>query len=544
MTDGRTTVRDSTTEDATLVDAVLGHAPIVAWTIDRNGVFTSSRGRGLEVLGLRRDDVVGRSVFDLYADHPQILSAVRRAFEGEETQETIELRGLYFDAWYSPLRNSTGRFEPVEFGETAREDFGRDPGGDVVGVIGVATVVTERQVARRALIESKRLQVIMRDRMQELRKTREELASSEAWRKSLVENAPDFIMEIDREGTIRFINRVDPPHTVDEVEGASAYDFIPEDNRDAVRRQFQQVFDTGRPETFEFPAHRIDGALRLYSTRAAPVPCEGETKTLIVISTDVTDVRRVEEESRMRQNELAHRDRLNTVGELAAMLIHEINNPLTAVLGYTEACIHGLESKEYDREKVLKGLKLILASGGRIQPLVEGLKNYVGRRELKTAPVAPLKLIDEAASLASIARKRVGAQIQINASADLPEIEADETAVEQVLVNLLLNGLDAVKNQAARERMLTIAACRGDDDDVVFRVSDTGEGLSEAVADQVFNRFFTTKPDGLGVGLSICQSIVEAHGGWIRAENDPAGGARFTFSLPMRQSGEVPRSAM
>lgn len=257
-----------------------------------------------------------------------------------------------------------------------------------------------------------------------------------------------------------------------------------------------------------------------------------ETALLIALLAERRSRRSAEDETRQRRQELAHAARLATVGELAASISHEINQPLGAILANAETAELLLDSKAPgNAEELRQILTDIRRDDVRASEVMRRVRALAGRREIEMKPLDVNAIAESVASLLEAEARRRGVALTKDFRPGLPACRADEVSLQQVIINLALNGMEAMTATPAGRRRLTLAT-RSRGSRVVVRVSDTGHGISPADRPRLFESFFSTKDHGLGLGLSICRSIIEAHGGRIAADNDVAGGATFEFELP------------
>jgi C4-dicarboxylate-specific signal transduction histidine kinase len=220
------------------------------------------------------------------------------------------------------------------------------------------------------------------------------------------------------------------------------------------------------------------------------------------------------------------------MGQLAASISHEINQPLGAILANAEAGEMLLASTNGQFAEVRQILQDIRRDDQRASEVVQRVRRLAGRREIELKPVDVNGVVETVSGLLRHDARRHGIAVEKDLGRDLPEARGDEVALQQVLINLALNGMEAMDDLSADRRRLTVRT-RSVGDRITVRVSDSGKGIAEADRSSLFTSFFTTKPNGVGLGLAICRSIVEAHGGRIDASNPPDGGAAFEFTLPV-----------
>lgn len=228
---------------------------------------------------------------------------------------------------------------------------------------------------------------------------------------------------------------------------------------------------------------------------------------------------------------LQHLSRLNTVSELATGIAHEMNQPLAAIMGFNQAAMRLLAEDAPDIERACEALAEAVSQTRRAAGILERLRAFVGRRSLQFEPVAINQVVVNALTLLSSKISAAGVRVSLSTE-PCPPVRADALQLEQVMVNLVRNAVEAMQAVPVEERRLQVIthAVAGR---VHVQVSDTGPGLPPALQAQLFTRFFTTKADGMGLGLSISRTILEAAGGDLTAANTPAGGASFRFSLPV-----------
>jgi len=232
-----------------------------------------------------------------------------------------------------------------------------------------------------------------------------------------------------------------------------------------------------------------------------------------------------------QQTLLAHASRLNTLGEMASGLVHEINQPITAITLYTEAGLAQLRDCESNADKLRETLEKIAAQSARASAIIQRIRHFARCDKLQYAPVRIHDLLDEIADFLNLEAERHTIRIRYDAPSTLPPVLADALQIQQVILNLVRNAIDAMSSSESVGRI--VLAAHLDQKVVEITVQDTGPGLEPGIASQLLHPFFTTKPYGLGLGLPISQTIIEAHGGrlWVTANSGP--GVTFHFTLPV-----------
>jgi C4-dicarboxylate-specific signal transduction histidine kinase len=249
---------------------------------------------------------------------------------------------------------------------------------------------------------------------------------------------------------------------------------------------------------------------------------------------EMEERRRAEEQVQSHQAELAHVARLSTVGEMVAELAHELNQPLSAISSYAQACKRLLSSGSPDQtEELLGSLNQVSEQADRAAEIIRRLRRFVKKSKPAQVVVDMNALIHDVSELMNIDARMAKAEVAFELTQPLPPVVGDRIQLEQVMVNLMRNGFEAMRDSQQELRRLTIrTACDGRRN-ITVDVSDSGTGIVPAEIDRVFDRFFTTKPDGMGMGLPISQSIIKNHGGrlWVSANADR--GSTFHFTLPI-----------
>lgn len=250
---------------------------------------------------------------------------------------------------------------------------------------------------------------------------------------------------------------------------------------------------------------------------------------------DLTEPQATERRLQDMQAELIHVSRLTSMGEMASALAHELNQPLSAIASYMKGSVRLLDAASPDLPRVREALSAAGDQALRAGDIIRRLRSFVGKGEAAMRIEALPKLIEEAGALAMMGARDAGVRLEFQISPDAGLVLADKVQIQQVVLNLMRNAVEAMRDSEIRR--LVVEARPVEDHRIEVRISDTGPGLAPEVLERLFQPFITTKAEGMGVGLSICRTIIEAHGGEISAWNRPEGGATFRFTLP---SGDLP----
>jgi two-component system sensor kinase FixL len=293
------------------------------------------------------------------------------------------------------------------------------------------------------------------------------------------------------------------------------------------------------------PEERITdskGNVRWLQTVKRPiVERDGSANQVLGSSSDISARKVAESELQRNRNELAHMTRVSTLGELTASLAHELNQPLGAILSNADAAEMLLTAEPPALNEVREILADIRADDQRASEVIRGLRGLLRRREIARESLQLNDAVGEALRLLNIDAAHRKVAVKFEPAKDLPLVEADRVKLQQVILNLVLNAIEATAELGEEWRHVVVRSRAGDDRTITVSVSDAGPGIPSDKLPKLFEPFFTTKEEGMGMGLSIARTIVEAHQGRIWAENNPNAGATFYFTIPVSVEGRVSR---
>jgi PAS domain S-box-containing protein len=254
--------------------------------------------------------------------------------------------------------------------------------------------------------------------------------------------------------------------------------------------------------------------------------------------TDISERVIAEQKSREHRSQLAHARRLSAMGEMAAGLAHELNQPLTAVSSYLGGALRLLRSQEQTTEEVIEAIDKALQQALRAGEIIRWLRSFIKKEEAEKTAMDIHDAIDEVIELARTRASKNGISIELNLDRSLPRILAGPIQVQQLLLNLIWNAVETIDESLPPERVITICTAMGDGHHILVTVRNTGPVIVPEKLAHIFDPFFTTKSEGMGLGLSICQSIVESHHGRLWAVSDEEHGTSFNFTLPISEEDE------
>jgi PAS domain S-box-containing protein len=352
--------------------------------------------------------------------------------------------------------------------------------------------------------------------------------------RALIDAIPQQIWSGSQDGSLDFCNaqwRAYTGLTLEELKGEGWQRILHSEDRDRVLNAWRESVTTGTPYEQEERHRGGDGQYRWFLARGVPLrDATGRIVRWYGTNTDIEDRKRAEWALQEVQASLSHVTRMTAMGELVAAIAHEVNQPLAAIVTNANFCLRQFASATADSNKLREAISEIVHDSTRASAVISRIRALLQKRLPERIALDTNEIIHEVVVLLrrEITRNRVSLRIDI--SADLPRVKGDRVQLQQVLINLVMNGIDAMRPVMDRPPELLIKSA-AHAEGVLIQVQDSGPGIAPEVADRIFEPFFTLKSEGIGMGLSISRSIVESHGGRLWAET-VSGGALFQFTLP------------
>ncbi len=353
---------------------------------------------------------------------------------------------------------------------------------------------------------------------------------------NIVDNLPVLVSYVDADERYRFNNLAYQRffrRDVTEIEGLSMRELLGEAAYQDVRPYITRVL-AGEAVTFERQVDYVGAGTRDVAVSYLPdITRSGEVRGFYVLVSDVSTIKQSERRERSRMLELAHASRLSSMGEMATQLAHEINQPLAAISMYSAAALRTLQS-DLDARQLREWLQTIHDQAVRAGDILRRVRRFVRRQDMQRVAVDLNARAREVVDLLRSDARSREVTIELRLADDLPQVPADPVLIEQVVFNLVRNALDALQ-QRAPPRLVTLSSARAGDR-VYVEVRDNGPGVDAALGARIFDSFVSSKGEGMGMGLAISRSIIEAHGGRLGYETNAEGGATFRFELPLETS--------
>jgi two-component system sensor histidine kinase DctS len=527
---------------------LLEYADEGIYSVDLNGNCTFINPSALRMLGYNDESqLLGKHIHPLIhhtlADGTPCLDKECRVYTSTQS-------GKVFHVDDEVLWRADGSSFPVEY---------RSAPTRVNGVIN-GSVVTFSDITQRKQVESElkaahdQLDQRVKERTRRLEKVnqlleieiedrikaQEVLNAEREFISTLLDTVGALVCVLDKEGRIVMFNRACEETTgyrFEEVKGKYVWDlFLVEEDIEPVIQVIRNLQAGQFPNRHENYWLTRDGEKRMVVwTNTVLLDDDGGVKNIIGTGIDITEKRKIEEKEKQRVLELAHVSRLSTMGEMATQIAHELNQPLSAISTYSDAGLYMLKSLPEENADLVTALREIKHQAQRSGDIIRGLRNFVSKGELQTSTTDINVLVHSVLNLAMSELRNNKVEVNFSLDEALPLIITEKILIEQVILNLVRNAIDAIAEANSRTRKVHIHTLLNKDKMIEVRITDTGPGLNAEQIESIFDTFVTTKPQGIGMGLPISRTIIEAHGGKLFAERQRKNGASFVFTLPLKR---------
>ncbi|WP_396333720.1 PAS domain S-box protein [Burkholderia anthina] len=463
-----------------------------------SGEILDANRKACEMYGHTIDELRGMSIGELTRNHSpyDTEGGLTRVWEARDSGDTVIFEWV--------IRNAQGRETPVEV------SLKRITLNGIDRVIAMARDITERKEAHAALKERER------------------------YYRKLIERSSDGIAILSADGIIRFLGP-----SIHSLLGVSArvligrpvYAFIAPENVEPVRDTLRALAP-GTSANLGYRIQHRNGTWRIHEARCRNLLDDPAVNGILVNFRDVTERVRAEETARARALELSRISRISTTGEMATALAHELNQPFFAIVNFVAGCRRRIQSGNFSADDLLHALELAQHEAERAGRIINKVREFTCNRTYQRQVIDVRTLVKDIADLIALRARQSDVTVAYELDDAPCEIECDDVLIQQVVINLAVNGIEAMSGIPLERRELRISVARRTNGNVQITVSDTGPGLPRVSPDRIFASFFSTKHAGLGLGLSLCHSIVDTHGGhlWVTsAEGAP--GTRFHVML-------------
>jgi PAS domain S-box-containing protein len=481
---------------------VFEHNPVMYFMVDAAGTVLSVNTFGAAQLGYVAGELLGQSVLKVFFDEDRkmVQSNVAVCLKDIGQTHSWEIRKVRKDGsslWVRENAKAVRRLDNQLIVLIACED------------------VTERKQAENALRQSE----MYLAEAQRLSRT-----GSFGWRVA----SGEIIWS---EETFRMFGYDKAPS----IKHATVFQRVHPDDRARVEQTIDRASSDGKDFAHGYRLLMPDGSVKhVHAAAHAVTDASGDIEFVGAV-TDITSRKRAEAELHEAQANLAHVTRVTALGELAASIAHEVNQPLAAVVTNAAACLRWLDREPANLKEARSTVQSIVEDGNRAGEVIQRVRALVNKTADQKAPLHINEVVNEVMSLVQheLFSHRVALRLELAPA--LPSVLADRIQLQQVILNLVINGIEAMQPIKERARELMIRTRQDETGQVLVTVSDVGVGVAAENADRLFDAFFTTKSSGMGMGLSICRSIVNAHGGRLSASGNGGPGATFQFTLPLHR---------
>jgi PAS domain S-box-containing protein len=490
------------------LEHIINAVPGLVWSADADGAITFLSQQYLDYIGLEAEHALTGAWRD--AIHPEDVDSLFAAWANAFAQG-------HANEHEARLRRADGSYRWMLF--RASPSF--DDAGRLAEWFGVNIDIEDRKVAQDAVRAS---EAALRDSERELQQ--------------IISSIPGLTWSSDAKGATRFWSQQYLDYAGVQLEDVLDFkfaDYIHPDDRGHILEMWTEIIAAGTPGEAELRLRRADGEYRWFLIRACPFFDEaGNLTQWFGVNVDIENRKRAEADLRQSQNDLAHVTRMTTIGELAVSIAHEVNQPLMAVVTNAGACLRWLDGAQTDIAMARQAAERIVRDGHRAGDIITSLRNLARKTSPRMEKVWLDQIVQVVLDLLQNEFQRQGVVAKAQMQARTIAIQGDSTQLQQVVLNLIMNAIEAMSGAGAGPRQLIVRA-ETRDGEAIVSVIDTGPGLGPDDPDRLFEAFFSTKAQGIGMGLSICRSIIEAHDGRIWAANNETRGSLFSFTLPLAE---------
>lgn len=491
---------------------IINSLPVLVWSARPDGSADFVNKNWLDYAGLPAERILDWGFLDLY--HPDDIPGMVEIWKHDlEHSDHTQLKGR--------IRGRDGQYRWFYFSGRKLTDA-----NGIVRWFGVNIDIENLQCAENALRESERA-----------------LRESEHKLNLIINTIPAMAWSCTSDGRLEYWNKnlidfVGLPF--EEIVGFGFYRMFHPDDVERMRTSWEDVVATRQPKPVDARIRRFDGEYRWFNLQQSPLlDGQGNVVRWYGVVVDIEDRKRAEESLRQSQSHLAQVTRVTTIGELAVSIAHEINQPLMAIVTNAGTCLRWLQDGRTDLEQARLAAERIVTDGHRAGEIVASIRAMAQRSPVRMEKTDFKKALGDVLFLLREELHSRGLQVVSDLAPEPVVVFGDRTQLQQVLLNLIMNGAEATPH--GLEAVIRVGCRQSTEGEVEVSVSDTGQGIPPEQLDRVFEPFFTTKSDGIGMGLSICRSIVEAHGGRIWAAANHPHGSSFIFTLSRFKETAVDR---